>query len=91
MQQIEMFEMGSLELKVKAQQSFAKAVMLEQVGEAYARYIETVGGNRMYADHILFADGDSPTFTIVPEFWPEMATDYMDQAHPTMWNAIVER
>ena len=91
MHQLEMFQMSSIETGIKKQESFARAVMLEQVGEAYARYIETVGGNRMYADHILFAEGDSPTFTVVPEFWPEMVTDYMDQAHPTMWNAIVER
>ena len=88
MQQIEMFSLSSLEAGIKTQQVFALDVMLEQVGEAYNRYTETAGGNRQYADHVQF-DGDK--FTIVHEFWPEMCADYMEQAHPTMWDAIVER
>jgi hypothetical protein len=88
MKQIELFQSSRLEIGVEAQGIFALRQMLEEVREAYNRYTETAGGNRQYADHITF---DGETFTIVHEFWPEMASEYMDQSHPTMWDAIVER
>jgi hypothetical protein len=88
MKQIELFQSSTLEIGVEAQGIFALRQMLEEVREAYNRYTEAVGGNRQYADHITF---DGETFTIVHEFWPDMVSEYMDQSHPTMWNAVVER
>jgi hypothetical protein len=44
----------------------------------------------MYADHVIFTDGDTPTFTIIPEFWPDLASDYMNDAHPTVYYRVCE-
>jgi hypothetical protein len=91
MRQIELFPLSEYDKDSLTNKYFALHKMLEQVSEAYNRYTETAGGNAQYADHVLFDDSDAPMFTVVKEFWPEMCTDYMEQAHPTMWDAIVER
>jgi hypothetical protein len=88
MRQIELFPLSEYDKDSLTNKYFALRKMLEQVSEAYNRYTETAGGNCQYADHVQF-DGDK--FTIVHEFWPDMCADYMEQAHPTMWDAIVER
>ena len=93
MRQIELFPLSDQEEESLTNKYFALRKMLEQISEAYNCYAETAPATRytQYADHILFDESDVPVFTVVKEFWPAMWSKYMEEAHPTMWDAIVER
>lgn len=86
MKQLELFPFDTVVRKV---QTNAFSVMLGKINDAYSEYVTHIP-SRMYADHVIFTDGDTPTFTIVPEFWPDLSSRYMDEAHPTMYDRISE-
>ena len=88
MTQLELFPLNLLEQAARQAQAMAHQEMLWKVNDVYAEFVKDT--SRMYADHVIFTDGDTPTFTIVPEFWPDMASAYMNEAHPTMYDRIVE-
>ena len=88
MQQLELFPLNLIEQAARQAQAMAHQEMLWKVNDAHAEFVKDT--SRMYADHVIFTDGDTPTFTIVTEFWPDMASAYMNEAHPTMYDRIVE-
>lgn len=90
MQQLELFPLNLIEQAACQAQAMAHEEMLWKINNAYSDYVGHFP-SRMYADHVIFIDGDTPTFTIIPEFWPDMASTYMDETHPTMYNRIVEK
>lgn len=89
MHQLELFPLNPLEQEARNIERAALRDLLWKVNDAHADYVVKMS-NRMYADHVIFVDGDTPTFTLVPEFWPDMASEYMTQSHPTMYDVIVE-
>ena len=91
MKQLELFPLTLIELAcglgfALKEREDALRIMLEEVDDAHAKYVSRTDG--MYADHVVFTDGDTPTFTIIPQFWPDLACDYMDEAHPTMFSRM---
>lgn len=90
MQQLELFPLNLIEQEARNIERGALRDLIWAVNHAHGEYVAKMT-NRMYADHVIFTDGDTPTFTIVPEFWPDMASAYMDEAHPTMYDQIVEK
>lgn len=89
MTQMELFPLSLIERAARHAQARAHDEMLRKVNDAHGGYVSETG--QMYADHVIFTDGDTPTFTIVREFWPDMASQYMDEAHPTMYERVCER
>ena len=88
MEQLELFSLNLLEQAALQSRAASLQVMLRKVDTAHGDYVSRHDG--MYAHHVIFTNGDTPTFTIVPEFWPDLASDYMNEAHPTMYYRIVE-
>ena len=88
MEQLELFSLNLLEQAARQSRAASLAVMLDKVDTAHGDYVSRSDG--MYAHHVIFTDGDTPTFTIIPEFWPDLACDYMNDAHPTMYTRICE-
>ena len=70
MTQIELFPLSLLERAARHAQARAHDEMLRKVNDAHGGYVSETG--QMYADHVIFTDGDVPTFTIIREFWPDM-------------------
>ena len=89
MQQLELFPLNLIEQAARKARDKAHQEMLCKVNDAHAEYVTAnKDTNRMYADHVIFTDSDMPTFTIVTEFWPDLACRYMDEAHPGMYERI---
>lgn len=86
MQQLELFPLNLIEQAARKARDKAHQEMLCKVNDAHAEYVKDTG--QMYADHVIFTDGDTPTFTIVTECWPDMACKYMDEAHPDIYERI---
>jgi hypothetical protein len=88
MEQLELFPLNLLEQAGRQARAVSLQEMLCKVNDAHADYVSRFDG--MYADHVIFTDGDTPTFTIIPEFWPDLASDYMNDAHPTVYYRVCE-
>ena len=88
MQQLELFPLNLLEQAALQSRAISLQEMLDKVDNAHGDYVSRFDG--MYAHHVIFTDGDTPTFTIVPEFWPDLACNYMDEAHPTIFTRVCE-
>ena len=88
MEQLELFPLNLLEQAARQSRAVSLQEMLRKVNYAHADYVSRFDG--MYADHVIFTDGDTPTFTVVPEFWPDLACAYMDDAHPTVYYRVCE-
>jgi hypothetical protein len=82
-------ELFPFEPMVRSVQANALREMLWKIDDAYSLYASHFP-SRMYA-HVVFIDGDTPSFEIVPEFWPDMACTYMDEAHPSVVSEISAR
>lgn len=89
MQQLELFPLNLIEQEARNIERTAIRDLLWAINDAHGEYVIKMS-NRMYADHVIFDDSETITFTIVPEFWPDMASEYMMEAHPTMYDRIVE-
>ena len=89
MHQLELFTLSPLEQEARNIERAAIRDLLWAINDAHGEYVVKMT-NRMYADHVIFTDGDTPTFTVIPEFWPDMGSPYMTEAHPTMYDRIVE-
>ena len=86
MKQLELFPLNLIEQAALEARADVLRNMLWEVHNAHAEYACHTDG--MYAAHVVFTDGDTPTFTIIPQFWPDLACDYMDEAHPTMFSRM---
>lgn len=77
MTQLELFPLDILQQSARATTTSAKFALLCDVHEAYTQYASECG--LMYADEIQLR---GETLTVIPSFWPDMASQYMEEAHP---------